>query len=618
MIGPLGFATRNLRRRGFHSLLAFLGLTLTVSSTTFLLLLGQSIASRFGVSSYARMTFGITWLLLGYLLLSLAFIVLVGGLSTSYLVSGMVSQRMKDIAVVKAAGCLPRRLLSYSMAEVSMVVWPSCVGGAVVAVLAYRFLSVSSLAQFSPVGLTTSLAALVIIAVPSASFFLSYTAAYSQLRRIIKTASISGISSQLSNLNLKTLGKPLRVRRLGSSFGLAARTASRDRAFTRTLVRVSICMFLTTVVLTGAIVAADTSKSYVERAVPSQVLVIGTNSMVNQYLQLGRVFSSSTTVPPLDYLNSSNMISAEAAAMVRAVPGAVRVDTRLMTMSPVTGYTGAQLFGGQITGEEVTGSGQALIIGVNPNNTIGDWYTSNGFLISGDAENTVLVGDSLVGNVVSQPLNASEIRTLGVRFDIKGALVDPLNAGWVVYASLKLLQNVIGTAGYNLLLVKVTDYQSTLAQVSQVASENGLVVARLDPILESDLALLDSEWSSMLILPIVTLTLTVGILVSYLATNFSKRFNDYVVLKVLGAKTGYTLRLLLWEAWGLLAICMVLAIPPAFLFTTIFFVPGARINANELVQAGIAVALALSAPCVFGAAIYSRRIRRMTVKDLKP
>src|SRR2546425_5824659 len=401
------------------------------------------------------------------------------------------------------------------MAEASLIVWSSCVSGAGAAVLFYRFLSLSSLPQFSSVGLTSSLAALVIVSVPSISFFLSYLSAYLQLRRIIKTATVGAISSQLSSLNLKSLGKPLRVKRLGSSFGLASRTASRDRAFTRTLVRVSICMFLTTVVLTGAIVAGDTSRSYVERAVPSQVLVLGTASMVSQYFQLQQAFSSPNPVPSLDYLNSSNMVSPDVAAVVRKVSGVVKTDTRLMTMTSVTGYTAAQLFGGQITGEEVTGSGTALVVGVDPNNTIGDWYTSDGFLTSSDPENTVLIGDSLVGNVVRQPLNNSEIRMALmasiVRFDIKGALVDPLNAGWVVYASNRLLQQVLGTTSYNLLLVKVNEYQSTMAQVSQIAGQNGLVVARQDPIIQSDLALLDSEWSSMLILPIITLALTAGI-----------------------------------------------------------------------------------------------------------
>ena len=71
LIGPLGFAARSLRRRGFHSYLAFLGLTLTIATTTFLLLLGQDLASRLGVDSSMRSTFGISWLIFAYLVLSL-------------------------------------------------------------------------------------------------------------------------------------------------------------------------------------------------------------------------------------------------------------------------------------------------------------------------------------------------------------------------------------------------------------------------------------------------------------------------------------------------------------------------------------------------------------------
>ena len=112
MIGPLGFAVRNLRRRGFHSLLAFLGLTLTVTATTFLMLLGESLASRLGVGFSTTLSFGLGWLVTGFLMLSLAFDLIVGLLSVSYLVSSMINQRMRDIGVIKAAGSLPNRLFS--------------------------------------------------------------------------------------------------------------------------------------------------------------------------------------------------------------------------------------------------------------------------------------------------------------------------------------------------------------------------------------------------------------------------------------------------------------------------------------------------------------------------
>src|SRR2546430_12144914 len=69
LIGPLGFAAKSLRRRGFHSYLAFLGLTLTVATTTFMLLIGQDLATRLGIDSSMRSTFGMSWLIFAYLVL---------------------------------------------------------------------------------------------------------------------------------------------------------------------------------------------------------------------------------------------------------------------------------------------------------------------------------------------------------------------------------------------------------------------------------------------------------------------------------------------------------------------------------------------------------------------
>src|SRR5436853_6329838 len=117
LIVPLGFATKSLRRRGFHSYLAFLGLTLSVATTTFLLLLGQDLATRLGVDSSMRSTFGISWLIFAYLVLALGLICIVGLLSTPYLVSSMISEHMKDIIDIKPAGALHRRLLSYLTLE---------------------------------------------------------------------------------------------------------------------------------------------------------------------------------------------------------------------------------------------------------------------------------------------------------------------------------------------------------------------------------------------------------------------------------------------------------------------------------------------------------------------
>src|SRR5205823_1456539 len=162
---------------------------------------------------------------------------------------------------------------------------------------------------------------------------------------------------QLANLDLKSLGKPLRIGRFGSTFNLATRNVSRDRGFNRTLLSMGVCICLSMIVLSGALVSADTSASYVVRAMPSHVLIVEN--------------SNTQIIPEVD-----------------------------------------------------TGSTNALIVGINPTNVIGDWYTSDGFLQSNDAQYTMIAGDSLVGNIVQMPFNLSQVSALGYRYRVKSALVD--------------------------------------------------------------------------------------------------------------------------------------------------------------------------------------------------
>jgi len=380
------------------------------------------------------------------------------------------------------------------------------------------------------------------------------------------------------------------------------------------------------IVLSGALVSADTSASYVVRAMPPNVLIVANSNVYNQYVSLATSFSRNAPLSSIDYTNASYIITPQNASVFRSIPGVETVDTRLITMSPITGFVKAHFASNQDTGENVntqiipevdTGTTRALIVGINSTSAIGDWYTSNGFLQSADAEYTMISGDSLVGNIVQMPFNLSQVSAFGYRYDVKSALVDPLNAGRVLYAPVQTVQRNLGVTGYNVLLLKVSSDPSVLSAVSKLASSYGLVVGSQDPILKSNLAFLNSTWSYIFLIPILALALTCGILLSYLATNFSRRFNDYVVLKVLGASVRYRLKLLLWEAWGVLAISMLIAIPAAWAVSIFFLVPDPRISVTDLELSTLISASALTAVAVACATIYSRRLTFSTVKDLK-
>lgn len=626
MIGPLGFAGKNLSRRGFHSLLAFLGLTLSVASTTFLLLLGQGLASRLGIVLSPKGTFGIDWLFFGYLVLSLILIIIVGTVSTSHLVSSMVNQRIRDIGVIKAAGSLPRRLFSYVFAEGMLVVTASCFTGAIVALVIYIAWAWPTVDLYGQVGPVREAGVAIFIFVPLACFFLSYLAARIEVAKIIKYDTTRAITSQLSGMDLQSLGKPLTIRLLGSAFNLATRNVSRDRELNRNLVRISLCIFLSVVILTGAFVSADTSRDYVQRAMPANTLLVASNSVYHQYVKLGTAFSNASPIPTFDYTNNSFIILPQVAAQFKSLAGVQKVDTRLLTISTVRGFIKAHLVtndtSGNFNNEYIPavdlGTAQALLVGLNASSIVGDWYTSDGFLNPNDNSTAIVAGDSLVGGIVQTPFDLAQVGALGTRYDVVSAVVDPVNAGRVLYAPVQSIQASLNVTGYNLLVIQTDNTLGALAAVQQFASSHNLVVGSMNQLLDSNINFLNTTWTYLFILPALTLALTSGILLSYLTTNFTRRFNDYLLLKILGASSGYSLRLQLWEAWGLLAVCMVIAVPLAWLVSTFVLVPDAKLSFPDQLLAMVVSVVTPSGIAFASAGIYSSRLKNMTVKDLRP
>lgn len=560
-----------------------------------------------------RMTFGFSRIFFTYLLLACFLGFWIGMISTSYLVSSMLDERMRDIGVIKASGCLSDNLFSYFMTEVVTVILSSCLVGAFIGILFYGLWS----GKFSPLNLAFSyVEILIVIAVPIVSFFTSYFVGSHRLEKAILTSTVNAVSSQMSSLNLKRIGEPFLIKRLGWVFKLADRNVWRDRGFNRTIICLSTCIFLTLILFTGGLTSADTTKSYLERAMPRQVLIIGKSETFNQYIRLAESFSTADAIPPFDYLNKTYVINPLLAEKLREIPGVEEVDTRLITMSRATGEVKAHISGGQIYGALTMGSSESLIVGIDSNHKVGEWLTSNGFLEGGDDQNVAVAGDSHLEDIVHPSLQFCEVKVFGKDFQVTGVCVDPLNRGRVLFIPLKSMQRILEIDGYNIILVKTNNDETTVSKVKQMAEENGLVVGSQDKILDANLFFLDHIWSYILILPTLTLISTSGIFFSYLATLNSKRFKDYLILKVLGAKNRTIFKLLLWEASIILTICVMFALPLGFFFQTVLLIPEPKIIAHKFIQSAILLVSILVGACIVGSTLYSRKIKSITIKDI--
>src|SRR5438445_10597287 len=123
---------------------------------------------------------------------------------------------------------------------------------------------------------------------------------------------------------------------------------------------------------------------------------------------------------------------------------------------------------------------------------------------SNAAQYTIISGGPLVVNIVQMLFNLSQVSAFGYRYDVKSALVDPLNAGRVLYAPVQTLQKSLGLTGFNVLLLKVNNDPSVLSSVSQLASSFGFTVGSQDPILKSNLAFLNAIWSHIFLIPVLS------------------------------------------------------------------------------------------------------------------
>lgn len=131
------FPFNDLFRRKFQTLTAILSLALSVGSTLFLLLFADQIGLSIFLSIGGRLTEGLSSIFSPFILFMVVLVVSSGAIMSSFMVSLMMSQRSKDIGLIRAAGCPGEILFGYFFTELSVVISLGCLLGIFVGLLAY-------------------------------------------------------------------------------------------------------------------------------------------------------------------------------------------------------------------------------------------------------------------------------------------------------------------------------------------------------------------------------------------------------------------------------------------------------------------------------------------------
>jgi ABC-type antimicrobial peptide transport system permease subunit len=532
------FPLNDLFRRKTQTTLVISCMTLSVASTFFLL----QFSSRMGVGiasvSEGILTIGLSTVFSQFVRFVGILIFIVGAVLTSFLVFMMMTQRTRDFGLIKAVGCPNDLLFGYYMTELLIVTVASCTLGIALGLVAdFAFSGLSSFTLYqNPLNLW------LVPLVFAAFFVLAIVFGSRPLLSATRTSPLEALSPvNYYGSTVSPNARPFTKSRLTAKVAMRS-LFRRGKVTVRIVLLVSIVFVLLTLSLAGSIIAKETTKSWVQRASEQNVVAIAHETMATQYTLLQAAFVATVENEEFNYAAQELAIPYDVILRLRDVAGIVGVDPRLILKEHLNEVANFTIDPDTLATIPVgdTRESDALIVGVEPDNVTGKWFTQGRFL-SKDDESSAVIGDSIAQTMFSKPLVQS-IRTENQQFAIVGVCVDPINNGRVVYVPLKTLQDTNGLAQPNIVFVTIDASVNRSALLDQInlimgGSGSGIKVFELDETVEKNLDFLDSTWSIILLLPVFALLSAALCLVAYMMLAIDEQRQEFGVLRAMGAKS---------------------------------------------------------------------------------
>ncbi|PVX23267.1 MAG: hypothetical protein CW716_12565 [Candidatus Bathyarchaeum sp.] len=601
-MSEISFPVKDLTRRKTQTTLTIVGLTLITAATIFLAVFGANLG--FEISHFAkegRLTSGFTNILFLIILTISVLNIITGPLITSFLVRLTMSERMRDIGVMKASGCLSGSIFAYFLTELSLLIFFSTLTGIILGVT--TFYIATTLLNAAGFAISQALNLEIIIVVSVILLISSHIFGASPIRQAAKAKPAEALSPIYKLKTTAGLGRKL-PSALGLPFKVAFRSLLRRKSVTtQTIICLTVVLTLTTVTIAGGTMANQTTVSYVERAVGRNTVLVAHPTIADRYVNLLSRFFEEKALEQLDYLNQELRISESVINKLADIQGVNGADARLILERRVQEVPGIVPDPVDQTGAVIIGgsrSGEALILGVEPENVVNDWLVF-GRKVGEPEQEGSMIGDSLALNMFTDSLQ-QEIKVFenSLPYDIVGVCVDPLNNGKVVYLPLETLYTALGESGYNILLLEIdsSEKEQILSQLENVASVENLEVLELDTILNMHVNYLGGIWSLIMFLPIFSLATAVIALFSYLMLSISNQQHEFGIMRALGAKPRTIIKIIFSQATLIILVSGAIGISAGLFITFEFLIQDPVISQTSLTSVSALLLTILGLLCV--------------------
>jgi ABC-type antimicrobial peptide transport system permease subunit len=537
------FPVKDLKRRKKQTVLTIFTLCFCVSATLFLLLFSDRLG--FGLTSnVGTLTLGLIAVFKQFTVFIEVLIFAVGAVLTSFISYLMMHQRTRDLGLIKAAGCPSELMAGYFTTELLIVTAIGCIAGVLLGVvldIAVATIIFQSLARMPNYWFLP----LVFVV------FFGFSMIFG-LRPILKAAKMPPLNA-FSTVNyygtdIEKKHRALKKGRLSwrlSTRGLMRRFSST----TRVVLFMSIVFMLVTITVAGGLIAKDTTSSWISGTISSNTLIIAHNSLGEQYQLLLSKFSGSQETSNFNYSNTSLAISNNVLQQLQAIASINKIQTQLVLEEHVKEVANFTIDPDTLITYPVGDSreGDIIIIGVDPTNVLGSWNLDGRFLNSGSL-NEVVIGDSISNTMyIADTVKTAHSNPLlegmsfeNATFSIVGVAVDPFNNGNVAYVPISTLSNITGLSA-NVMLVTLNysaDRQTAITQIRSILQQidPDLNVFELTNTVNANLDLLNSTWTTIMLLPILTLISAAVCLVGYMNLSIDEQRQEFAILRSVGAK----------------------------------------------------------------------------------
>jgi ABC-type antimicrobial peptide transport system permease subunit len=534
-VSKAAFPVNDLLRRKLQTSLTLISLTVCVASTLFLLLFSDQIG--FGITSVAKNTLTIGyWAIFSNFLLFVGILVFaVGAVIISFITFLLMIQRTRDFGLIKAAGCPNSLVFSYFLTELLMTLFLGCVLG-----VAFGFLTdyaVISMGAFQAFQKAPNFWYAPIVLVAFFVFGLIFG-----LRPLETAASLSPTAA-ISPMQYFGLSKGSRFKALSKSrltLKIASRSLFRRQSTTvRMVVFLSTVFVLLTVSITGSIIANNTTTTWVEKAVGRDTLLVAHKDMGNQYISLLSKFSGATENTDFNYFDPNFALTDEVFQQLKGISGIANFEKRLVYeghIQEVMNFTYSDSATIPVGDHREADS---LIVGVEPENVLSEWFIEGRFLKNGNSSEAV-VGDSVAAVLFEMPLLQS-FRLQNASLNIVGVCLDPINNGIVVFVPFEMLKSLNNVSAPNIMLVQLDSSANTEAVIMQMQerltdANMDLAVFELNETLEKNVGFLGAIWSVITFLPLFSLVAATLCLIGYLVLAIDEQRQEFAVLRAMGVK----------------------------------------------------------------------------------